>query len=181
MKGGVMKRLLLLIAMGFGVTGCASHSERLLGVDELQRPAFSANASAQHAQPTVQRFTQPFALDDMNPCNEDSVRITGELRITVRTIVDAQGGQHFAFTLVPQHLGGESASGTHYKVVGGDRQSFQVRADGTPLTTTFTTSAMLISQGGADNFLQVMMGHLTINANGELTVQLVSDRQECRG
>jgi hypothetical protein len=129
----------------------------------------------------VERETVPFVFDSVNPCNGEAVIVTGELRTTTRTTVDSRGGLHIAFNLVPSQVRGQGQSGTAYKAVGGQRETFNVDLDGAPMTDTFTSTFNLISQGGTPNFIVKMTFHVTVNANGEETVLVDRESLECRG
>ena len=81
---------------------------------------------------------------------------------------DSNGGFHDHFSLAPRHVRGVSASGVGYKVVGGDRSTFNVSGSGTE-TFTNTDQFMIISESGEDNLLIRFTFHVTVNANGETT------------
>jgi hypothetical protein len=133
------------------------------------------------ATTTVERFVEPFTLDDVNPCTGEPVVVAGELKITIRTTIDNQGTTHIAYNLVPSHVRGESASGTAYKAVGGEREHTNVTATDSSLTDTFTSAFNLISAGGEDNFLVHITDHITTTADGTTRSLVVLDRSECHG
>ena len=134
------------------------------------------------AQATIfrERIVVPFAIDDVNPCTGEAVSIEGELTITVQDVADAQGGEHFTFTLVPHLVRGVGESGATYKAVGGARSHFNFTPGGV-FNETLTDTFNLISQGGSDNFVTHFVFHVTVNANGELTVVVIQEQAECRG
>lgn len=141
--------------------------------------AGAVSASAQ-ATTEIERFVDPFVFDSTNPCNGEAVVVTGELRITLRTTFDANGGFHSSFTLVPSGVRGVGESGALYKAVGGQRDHFNITSSGT-LTDTFTSVFNLVSQGGGDNFVDQVTIHITFNANGDVTADVFSGQTECRG
>ncbi len=126
------------------------------------------------------RFTVPFVLDDINPCTGEPVVIAGELHITERVTIDAQGGLHFTYSLVPDNVRGVGASGAVYKAVGGARAHFNLTAGGS-LNDTYTNTFNLISQGDGDNFVEHVTFHVTITPDGVVTVVVDNFRAECRG
>jgi hypothetical protein len=141
-----------------------------------------ARAVAVDAQATTftQRFTVPFSLDDFNPCTGEPVILSGELRIKTHTTIDSNGDIHATFSLVPQHVIGEGASGSTYRAVGGHREHINY-GTGSPLTFTLTDTFNLISQGGGDNYTAFTLSHVTVNANGVVTADTFLIRAECRG
>ena len=149
----------------------------LLAVAFVPATALFATATAD-----VEREVVPFVFDDVNPCNGEPVIMTGELILTTRTTIDSSGGLHVAFNLVPSGVRGEGASGAVYKAVGGEREHFNVDLDDdAPLTDTFTSVFNLVSQGSTDNFIARITFHVTVNANGEVTVVFDNVVAECRG
>lgn len=39
----------------------------------------------------VQRFTVPFVFDELHPCTDEPVTLSGELQITERWVTDSEG------------------------------------------------------------------------------------------
>ena len=107
--------------------------------------------------------------------------MTGELVLTTRTTIDATGGFHIAFNLVPSSVRGTGASGAAYKAMGGEREHFNVALDDAPLTDTFTSVFNLVSQGSTDNFIAKVTFHVTVNANGQVTVFFDKVSTACGG
>jgi hypothetical protein len=142
-----------------------------------------ARTMSVHAQATttVERFTDTFVFDDVNPCNGEAVTLTGELNITIRTTVDSQGKTHVAFTLVPSAVRGEGESGTSYKAVGGQREHFNSIDNAPPIDDTFTETFNLIGQGSTDNLEAHVIFHITIAADGTVKSEVERVRAECRG
>ena len=137
-----------------------------------------------HAQATTYRetFTVPFNLVLFNECTGEDVALSGELRIRVKTTIDANGGIHSTFHLVPRRVRGEGVdSGIRYKLVGGARIHFNADADGAPLNFTATAMFNLVSQGGSDNLQVKFTFHVTVNANGEVTAVVDNFRLRCVG
>jgi hypothetical protein len=126
-------------------------------------------------------FTAPFNFTAFYECAEEDIAITGQLRITTMTVIDASGGIHGTFTLVPIQVRGVGVtSGITYKAVGGQRDTFTSAANGA-FTSNFTSMFNLISQGSTDNLQIFTTAHFTVNARGEVTVDRFDSRGECRG
>ena len=155
---------------------------RFLFVASITMLTLFAGSMSGSAQATTikDRMVEPFEFDGINPCTGETVVVSGELLITNKATFDAAGGGHFTFTLVPRQVRGEGESGTVYKAVGGQREHFNVNA-GESLTDTFTNAFNLISQGGGDNFIVHITFHTTVNANGDVTSEMLLDRAECVG
>jgi hypothetical protein len=150
----------------------------VLGVCALAAPVVT------WAQATTYRdeIVVPFDGTQFNPCTGDVVQITGELRISSKTTIDARGGMHSTYTLLPRNVRGVSIyDGTKYKAVGGERSSFNADADYAPLNSTFTSMFNFISQGGGANFKIKITSHYTIDAKGNLTADVYKYSSECSG
>jgi hypothetical protein len=117
----------------------------------------------------------------MIACNGEEVFLSGELLLMSQTTIDARGGFHSTFTLVPRHVRGTGSAGTLYKAVGGDRSHFNADSDSAPLNFTNTDMFNLISRGGADNLQLKFTFHVTINANGVEAAFVDHFSAECVG
>lgn len=116
------------------------------------------------------RVIEPFETV-ITACNGEDVYLSGELLLIFHTTIDDRGGLHSKFTLVPRNVRGVgSQTGIQYKAVGGQRDHFNADADFAPLNETFTSMFNLISQGGSGNLKIKAAFHITVNANGEVTV-----------
>jgi len=132
------------------------------------------------AESIVERFTEPFVFDSVNPCNGEPVLISGELKITTRTTVDGGGTVHIAYNLVPSQVRGEGASGVAYKAVGGQREHINA-GEGEQVIDTFTDTFNLISSGGTENFRARTVFHVTVTADGTVRTLFERGGEECRG
>ena len=143
-------------------------------------PGATPPVSAQAAT-SFERFTVPFDFDDVTPCSSETVTMTGELTITTRTTVDNQGNTHIAYTLVPSHVRGEDTSGTAYKAVGGQREHINAFENTSQFVDTFTSMFNMVSAGGTDNFTITIVFHVTVTADGTVTVLFERGGNECHG
>ena len=97
------------------------------------------------------------------------------------TVVDASGGIHATFTLVPVKVRGVGlTSGITYKAVGGERDTVTSAATGA-FTANFTSMFNRVSQGSTGNLQAFTNSHFTVNANGDVTVDRFDVRAQCRG
>ena len=105
-------------------------------------------------------------------CNGEPVFMSGELLLILHTTIDDRGGVHQEITLRARRLRGVgSETGTQYRAAEGSHAHFYMDADGAPWTFTSAAILNLVSQGGSDNFKLKITFHITVNANGEVTVQ----------
>jgi len=131
------------------------------------------------AETTIERLVVPFVFDGVNPCNGEVVLLTGELKITTRTTVDAQGRTHVALTLVPSEVRGDGESGTEYRAVGGQREHVQV-TESPFFVDSFTSVFNLVSQGSTDNFRQNIVFHVTVTADGTVRSEVERFSERCQ-
>jgi hypothetical protein len=117
---------------------------------------------------TLSTQTLPFVDAVTNPCNHDTVPITGTFRFDSATTSDSAGGAHVSMHYTAQ---GSSAvlSGSSYQY--SDSQMQTTYAQPVPYVFSWVVEEHLISQGSAPNFTLQFTFHLTVNANGTPEVQ----------
>ena len=140
------------------------------------------------AQATTDTFNEKVPLDQVvdNPCTGEQIRVTGALHILFHVTEDANGGLHVQHHAQPQGgglLGTGEESGTQYRVVGVTRDETYVPpgAPGEFRETTFVNRFHIVSSGPSDNSLLDATIHVTFNANGEPTAELVRLETKCAG
>ena len=160
----------------------SGHSRKILVfVIALALAAVTAFPAYAQAITITERVTEPFETI-VTACNGEDVFLSGELLLIFHTTIDDRGGIHEKFTLVPRHVRGVgSITGTEYKAVGGDRSHFNADTDEAPLNFTNTDTFNLVSQGGTDNLQAKFTIHVTINATGEITVDIANFSEKCVG
>src|SRR5688572_12479690 len=159
----------------------SAHTRKILAlVITLALAAVTAFPAYAQAFTFTERVTEPFETFVI-ACNGEEVLLTGELLLIFHTTIDAKGGIHSKFTLVPRHVRGVGSAGTLYKVVGGSRSHFNADADFAPLNFTSTEMFNVVSQGGSDNLQLKFTFHVTINANGVETVVIDHFSAKCVG
>ena len=143
--------------------------------------AVTPQTSSAQASTSVDQRTIAVTFDQLNPCNGETVTISGTLDITTRTAIDSKGRKHIAFTDVP-HLDGQGSTGA-YKVLGVSREhdTFEVAASDLPMTQSFTSRYHVISQGKAPNFFDDLATRYSIDANGTMDVQFTHSSTKCTG
>jgi hypothetical protein len=110
----------------------------------------------------------------------EDVHVTGTLHVLFHITVDDAGGMHVDIHDNPQGTTGVGlTSGTAYHAVG----SAQVMSESNGPTDQMEISHQavfgLISEGQAANFDFVAVVHSTVNAGGDVTVDLSEIRMEC--
>jgi hypothetical protein len=145
----------------------------------LALSAFAASPAYAEANTTTERYTEPYEAT-ITACNGEDVHLTGELHFVVHT-TNANGASHSTMVLIPQGVVGVGAeTGTQYRAVGGDREQYNFNGVA-PVTYTNTDMYNLVSQGGNDNLLVYFTIHVTVNANGETTVEVDQNTSVCIG
>jgi hypothetical protein len=136
------------------------------------------------AQATTDTSNEQVPLDGIvvdNPCTGEPLQLTGELHILFHVTEDANGGFHVQTQFQPQ---GASAtglvSGEQYRGVGVTRDEAYF-PPGELRETTFIDRFYFVSKGSSDNLLATTTIHVTFNANGEPTAELVRLDTECAG
>lgn len=112
-----------------------------------------------------------------NPCNGETVTFTGVDHFTATVTLDGAGGFHL-----------DAHDNVHVTATGDQGNSYEGnQEDNAPLngrvaivqTLPFTFSE--ISKGSAPNFEVHALQHITVNANGTVTVFFSSFTSSCRG
>jgi hypothetical protein len=162
-KGGGVKRLVLsLVVMG---------------------TALALAAGMALAQATTETFNEKVPLDLVadNPCTGEPVHLTGQLHILFHITEDANGGFHVQAHFQPQGVSGTGlVSGEQYRGVGVTRDGAYF-PPGELRETTFVDRFYFISKGPSANMLAKATIHVTFNANGEPTAEVIRVDLKCAG
>jgi hypothetical protein len=129
----------------------------------------------------VRNVQVPLSLTVFNPCNGDSIAVTGTIHLLASMTNDGGGGFHIAFMdNVSQVTGSGSVSGTTYHGVGGDWFTANVKPP-FPVELTMTDVFGLISAGPSPNLVITDTFHITVNADGTLTANVARFSLSCNG
>jgi hypothetical protein len=121
----------------------------------------------------------PVASVVSDPCSGEQVALTGRLHLLVSLTSDSGGGVHTQIHSNPQGVEGTAlTSGTTYVGNGMTRLSININGD-PPLEFTFVNNFHLISPGKAPNISVHATTHMVINANGDITADVVSLSVDC--
>ena len=135
------------------------------------------------AQNPATQTTYPIIANVNNPCNGDTVPLTGEGHAVARFAFDSNGGLHLVDitnTMGPlQGIG--FPSGVAYKA----NQTVSTTANdngSTPqVELTMIMSEVLIAQGPEPNFVTHTTVHFTVNSNALVTANVLNTKTECTG
>lgn len=117
-----------------------------------------------------------------NPCTgEDVTATSGTAWFDVDIREDDSGGFHLNFKLVAEAQFVGNDTGLRYQASFTDSGNLYVDADSKPFTFTISTKARITSQGPADDWDQQMLVHVTVNADGTLTVSIDTASAKCLG
>lgn len=134
------------------------------------------------AQPAVVENDRiPFALIAFVPCAADGagelVLVEGTLHVL---ITETSNANHLSFKVHFQPQGARGTgltTGDTYHATGVTQEHVSL---GPGVTDTFVNNFRIIGQGPDNNLLVHQVFHLTINANGELTADVIHQSVECR-
>ena len=113
-----------------------------------------------------------------NGCAGETVPLDGFLHTLINVRSNANGGFGLKLHFQPQGVTGVgSVTGDKYQATGVTQQNANVNA---AVTVTFVNNFRVIGQGPGNNFLVHENAHVTVNANGETTVDHDNFSIECK-
>ena len=112
-----------------------------------------------------------------NPCNGETVTFSGIDHFTIHVTFDGAGGFH-ADAHDNIHVTATGSLGNSYEGNQEDNNPFNGRVG---LVQTFGLTFSEISNGSAPNFEVHVLQHITVNANGTVTVFFSNFTSNCRG
>ncbi len=122
----------------------------------------------------------PFSATGTNPCNGESVDLSGTNHMVISSTTDNSGGVHDGFQLNMHVTGTGKTTGANY--VADEQEHFSGTFDsGVTVTETEPISFTMISQGSAPNYIIHALAHITINPDGTTTSYIDTYTSECRG
>jgi len=121
----------------------------------------------------------PVLIGVFIPCVPEFVLLSGDLHVLITSEVDENGGIHFKSHFQPQGISGVgSVTGDKYQGTG-VTQSHTNDHDGLAFETTFVNNFRIIGQGSGNNLLVHTTFHVTVNANGVVTANVLNSSVEC--
>jgi len=112
-----------------------------------------------------------------NPCNGETVTFSGIDHFTIHVTFDGAGGFH-ADAHDNIHVTATGSLGNSYEGNQEDNNPFNGKVG---FEQTFGLTFSEISKGSAPNFEQHVLQHITVNANGTVTVFFSNFTSNCRG
>ena len=112
-----------------------------------------------------------------NPCNAETVTFSGVDHLTIQVTFDGAGGFH-SNAHENIHVTGTGSLGNSYEGNQEDNNPFNGRVG---VEQTFGLTFSEISTGSAPNFKVHILEHITVNANGTVTVFFSNASSNCRG
>jgi len=113
-------------------------------------------------------------------CSGEDVHVFGTLDGVLQTTTDSRGGLHVVFHLTPHLEAVGVLTGLEYKAVGPIQTVDFVDGTG-PRVSVLVNIINLISPGSTDNLVLSEKVHVTVNANGTVTVDFDEIKGACRG
>jgi hypothetical protein len=133
-----------------------------------------------HAANVVNAVGFPVSGTVFNPCNGEAVDFSGHIHFLVNVTGDMAGGFHLDIHDNTQgiHAVGET---TEVQYVGTQTDHYTLNF--TPGATNSTANGQFteISQGSGPNFVVYYLLHVTVNADGTVTVFVDNLRLACQG
>lgn len=172
-----MRRPSLIVAM-LALTACADApaAPHARGAATIERPALSASVATSNL---VVPFQLVAFVDCANGGAGEEVAISGDLHVLTHTTVLESGKVTAKSHFQPQGISGVGAeTGAIYRATGVTQDVLVLNGD-PPLAYTSVNNFRLIGPGPGNNLTVHQVFHLTVNANGEVTVSLDSGKTEC--
>jgi hypothetical protein len=117
----------------------------------------------------------------VNPCNGNTITLTGNIHELIAETFDHSGGAHFKYHLQTEGVSGiDNVTSDVYKVIMvGSMQENYIGAGDFPYTSTSIANMHFIGRGSAPDFDTQLRVHLTVNANGETTSEFSIANETC--
>jgi len=152
------------------VRGAVASFVAALALVSLASPGYCANAVS---------AWEPLDTTLFVPCYGEDVVITGWLHVVVAGGIDRNGGLHVAWHYMAQGVGVGQESGYRYVFDVSAPWSKQYSSNGDTIVNQEVLKVNLIGQGGAPNLRVRLLIKTTLNANGELTVDILRNEVIC--
>jgi hypothetical protein len=113
-------------------------------------------------------------------CSGEDVHVFGELDGVLQTTTDSRGGLHVILHLIPHLQAVGAMTGLEYQAVG-PLNTVDFVDGSAPRVDVLVNIINLISPGSTDNLILSEKAHVTVNANGTVTVEFDELKGGCRG
>lgn len=117
----------------------------------------------------------------LNPCNGEMISLEGDLHEVWHLTFDGNGGFHFHLQINPQNIVGEGlTTGATYRFSGTVNELYNFQSTQDAANFTFIDQHRYIARGVSENTVMQERYHVTINASGEVVVDLVDVELICQ-
>ena len=132
------------------------------------------------ADPVISNFWIDRSGGTLNPCTDEWVEFTGSAHIIESAVTHESGDVTWAFHANERLIGVGMTTGAEYVMLSVANEHATVASDGAPFVYTFVTRSKDVTRGSLANFVYWQLWHITINANGTMTTEVVDSGWECR-
>lgn len=172
-------RIGALLGITVGLAACAEPPTSITAARMLGQQA-SASAAVVSTKLT-RNYSRMLQVSCANDGLGEMVALSGQIEIQTHSSEDANGGVHLMTLVRPSHVVGVGlTSGLFYRGTGATFENESYAADGYPAVLSSVNNFRIIGQGPGNNLLVHMTVHQTMNADGELTVDVDLSSQECK-
>lgn len=152
------------------ISGCDQNAPTgLPNGDQLTRAAAT----------THETVRQPFFFGGFNPCTQEETPLRGELLFQTNVTEQPAGGFHGEFLFNGKATGTGLTTGAKYRAHEVEHGTLNTNG-GQQSTETFIAKIHVTTAGPQNDFYLKTTFHITVNANGEVTVLRDAFRVECR-
>ena len=114
-----------------------------------------------------------------NQCTDEWISVNGTIHYNIQLVIDSAGGQHWKSN-ANHNLTGVTGDGRKYQVISTFTMHHNEK-DESVNEWTFINTSRLISQGKEINAIFKIRNHVTVNANGDITVSFSEIEIVCPG
>lgn len=120
-----------------------------------------------------------WSTGDKNPCNGDSVVITGSSHFVIHVGFDNLGGLHYSSNVVSRGDGVGIPSGKAYTIF--DQEKFSDQAPANPDNFVIIDRQYMRVSGPtrADDYTTIFMDRVTVDHDGNPTTEVIKDSYKC--
>lgn len=139
---------------------------------------FHASAAASVVKINIDRPVS--GVDVFNPCTGVDITESGDEHLVVQETLNDAGGEHIILH-INLHLAGTDAQGNAYSATETDTDELNINGQVAEAEETVPLTLVEVSQGTAPNFLEHVTLHVTFNADGTITTEVIHASATCLG
>jgi hypothetical protein len=185
MEDIVMKRITYVLAiltlLGMVILGC----EKAQSPMELSPQVDAGSDQLNKAETYTKQYKVDVNFTIAVPCANgglgEPVQVSGRIHQVIHRTDDGNGGFHFTNKINRQNMKGVGLiTGDEYVVNGTWREWMNAQNFKPGKVYTYVRNYHFICKGSGANFILYSHWHYTVNANGDLTIELWKSVAECR-